>query len=115
MATRYCARSRTRISPRTRNATSHAPLLRARSDVTEQAMKATRYFFNLTGEGRTLVDEGGVELDNFEQVKPYASNRAAVLRENAHMVEDWTEWRLVVLDPSFRVVLTLPLTECLSG
>jgi hypothetical protein len=78
-------------------------------------MKAARYFFNLTGEGRTLVDEGGVELDNFEQVKAYASKRAAVLRENAHMVEDWTEWRLEILDSSFRVVLTLPLTECLSG
>ena len=78
-------------------------------------MKATRYFFNLTGEGRTLVDEVGVELDNFEHAKAYALNRAAVLRENAHVVEDWTEWRVEILDSSFRVVLTLPLTECLSG
>ncbi|WP_130213853.1 DUF6894 family protein [Bradyrhizobium genosp. SA-3] len=91
------------------------PLVRARSDFTEQAMKATRYFFNFTGEGRTLVDEGGVELDNFEQVKAYASKRAAVLRENAYMVEDWTEWRVEILDSSLRVVLTLPLTECVSG
>ena len=64
----------------------------ASSDVSEQAMKATRYFFNLTGEGRTLVDEGGVELDNFEQVRAYASKRAAVLRENAlnGVSKSWT-------------------------
>ena len=78
-------------------------------------MTATRYFFNFTGEGRTLVDEGGVELDNVEQVKAYASKRAAVLRENTYMIEDWTEWRVEILDSSFRVVLTLPLMECLSG
>ena len=58
-----------------------------------------RYFFNLTNGIRTVVDAGGVQLEDEEAVRLEALEMVADLREESHITgTDWSGRRVIVRD-----------------
>ena len=69
-----------------------------------------RYFFNLAGNGHTLLDDKGIELCDPALVHDHAVARAEVLKEQAAN-NKWTEWRIEITDEFGRPVLVVPISD----
>ena len=70
-----------------------------RTDCDDLKTHMRRYFFNLTNGIRTVVDAGGVQLEDEEAVRLEAPEMVADLREESHITgTDWSGWRAIVRD-----------------
>jgi hypothetical protein len=67
-----------------------------------------RYFFNLVGNNRSLLDKEGIELADVVAVREYAHKRAAELAEEVHKITNLSDWRIQICDENGDKILSMP-------
>lgn len=73
-----------------------------------------RCFFHLVNGHETILDDEGVEVSNLETAQLFALQAIEDVRNEAIQVDaSWQGWRLDVVDPSGKVLLTIPLEATL--
>ena len=69
-----------------------------------------RYFFHLVDAHDSILDEDGVEVADFDELRAEAVKALAELRaHDPSAARDWKGWRLEVTDTSGAVLLTINL------
>lgn len=69
-----------------------------------------RCFFHLVNSHESILDDEGVEVSNLETAEVFALQAIDDIRNEAIQAgASWQGWRLDVVDPSGKVLLTIPL------
>jgi hypothetical protein len=69
-----------------------------------------RCYFHLVNSHEEILDDEGIEVLNLEDVKAQALVAIEDIREEAIQLDaSWRGWRLDIVDPSGRVLLSIPL------
>jgi len=71
---------------------------------------SSRYHFNLTNDREVIRDEDGIELSDVRIALVHAFETIEELRnEDPASLDDWTGWRLEIIDDFGRTVHSIPL------
>ena len=71
---------------------------------------SSRYHFNLTDGREVIRDEDGIELSDIRIALVHAFETIEELRkEDPATLDDWTGWRLEIMDDGGRTVHSIPL------
>jgi hypothetical protein len=73
-----------------------------------------RCHFHLVTSHEEILDEDGIEVSDLEDAKAHALSAIDELtREYAGAIEDWSGWRLDIVDPEGRLLHSIQLIETL--
>jgi hypothetical protein len=73
-----------------------------------------RCYFHLVTSHEQILDEEGIEVSNVEDAKAQALSAVNELRqEYAGAIEDWSGWRLDIVDSEGRFLHSIQLIETL--
>jgi hypothetical protein len=81
-------------------------------NTTTHLHRAMRFFFNLVCDDEMMIDDEGVEVRDIEHARIQAMKAIAELRqEGGTDLNEWSRWRLEVLDEAGDMVFSLHLNQ----